>query len=77
MIVDHYGVCDIAKDWFISYLYSRKQHVTIDTYKSDDSYITYDRCPLILGALIFLIYSNVLVFAAHYLTFIFLPMILY
>ena len=76
MIVDHYGVRDIAKDWFISYLYIRKQHVTIDTYKSDDSYITYDRCPLILGPLIFLIYSNVLVFAAHCLTFIFLPTIL-
>ena len=36
--LDHYAVCGTAKDWFISYLSNRIQHVSVGTSKSDDLY---------------------------------------
>ena len=69
--LNHYGVRGIAKDWFISYLHNRKQHVSIGTYKSDDLCITHGVPqgsvfgPVLF--LLFLLFSLMLLFRLPYL----------
>ena len=53
----HYGIRDIANDWFASYLNNRRQYVTIGSTKSDDTLITHG-VPQgsVLGPFLFLLY---------------------
>ena len=57
--LQHYGIRGIALRWFQSYLYNRKQCVTIDGYNSDFAGRTCD-VPQgsILGPVLFLLYIN-------------------
>ena len=55
----HYGIRGIANDWFTSYMHNTRQHVSIDSSKSDDIVLTHG-VPQgsVLVPLLFLVYIN-------------------
>lgn len=62
-----YGIRGIANKWFESYLYERKQFVSVNGNVSDTSTITYRVSQgSVLGPLVFLIYINNLNLATKY-----------
>jgi hypothetical protein len=69
--LEHYGIRGIAKNWFVSYLSSRYQYVSIEDADSEKALIN---CGVpqgsILGPLLFLIYINDITNCAKFLKFI-------
>ena len=57
--LNHYGICGVSNDWFISYLSYRNQYVSINDF---DSGLTTINCGIpqgsILGPVLFLLYIN-------------------
>ena len=57
--VEHYGICGMANNWFKSYLFDRKQFVSINGHISNQTSVKYgDPQDSVLGPLLFLIYIN-------------------
>ena len=73
--LSNYGIRGIAYDSFASYLHNRKQHVSIGSFKSDDTIITHG-VPQgsVLGPSYFFCISTISETAAGHLTFTFLQM---
>ena len=57
--LEHYGICGVANEWFISYLFDRKQFVSINGHVSNKTSTKYSvPQDSVLGLLLFLIYIN-------------------
>ena len=57
--LEHYGIRSIANEWFKSYLFDRKQFVSINGHVSNKASIRYGAPQgSVLGTLLFLIYIN-------------------
>ena len=57
--VEHYGISGMANNWFKSYLFDRKQFVSINGHISNQTSVKYgDPQDSVLGPLLFLIYIN-------------------
>ena len=55
--LDHYGIRGTSHEWFVSYLYNRKQYVSVNGHVSDELVITHG-VPQgsVLGSLLFLLF---------------------
>ena len=57
--LEYYGIRGIINDWFKSYLYNRKQFVSLGSFKSDMLHVS---CGVpqgsVLGPILFLLYVN-------------------
>ena len=55
----HYGIRGLANEWFMSYLFKRKQYVSINGHKSSPASVLYGVLQSsVLGPLLFSIYIN-------------------
>ena len=53
--LEHYGICGIANEWFKSYIFNRKQFVSINGHVSNKASVKQSS---VLRPLLFLIYIN-------------------